>query len=285
MHLSSEKIAQAFKNACLAELQAIKPGNVHIFADGHGMVVQDFIKSAEAAAQVFSLPNLTVGELILKAVQATQEAVSCNTNLGIILLCAIIAKANSAESAADLKNNIAKTLSLLNQSDASLAYSAIRLANPAGLGQVDQFDVHQPPALNNNVTLLLAMQAAPAYDLIAQQYANGFTDVLQVGLVSYQNAITKWQNSSWAVTYCYLIFLATFADSHIVRKHGINHANQIQREAKQHLQAIWVLDNPKLYLRALLAWDADLKLRKINPGTSADLTVATLMAIELMSKS
>ena len=34
-------------------------------------------------------------------------------------------------------------------------------------------------------------------------------------------------------------------------------------------------------LEGLLAWDAALKARGINPGTSADLTVATLFA-ELM---
>jgi triphosphoribosyl-dephospho-CoA synthase len=31
----------------------------------------------------------------------------------------------------------------------------------------------------------------------------------------------------------------------------------------------------------LLEWDASLKRRDINPGTSADLTVATLLAYQL----
>ncbi|MEY4929079.1 MAG: hypothetical protein RL279_818, partial [Pseudomonadota bacterium] len=46
--LSPAVLTQAYRNACLAELQAIKPGNVHVFADGHGMTVHDFIKSADA---------------------------------------------------------------------------------------------------------------------------------------------------------------------------------------------------------------------------------------------
>ena len=45
------QLAATFKAACLAELEALKPGNVHIFADGHGMNVEQFMASAEAAAQ------------------------------------------------------------------------------------------------------------------------------------------------------------------------------------------------------------------------------------------
>ena len=36
-------LENAYYNACMAEIQALKPGNVHMFADGHGMTVQDFI--------------------------------------------------------------------------------------------------------------------------------------------------------------------------------------------------------------------------------------------------
>ena len=47
-------MTQKYTNACMAELTALKPGNVHLFADGHGMLVQDFIKSAEVSAPFFS---------------------------------------------------------------------------------------------------------------------------------------------------------------------------------------------------------------------------------------
>ena len=88
LKMTPEKLAIAFKSACMAELEALKPGNVHLFADGHGMTITDFIKSADATALVIAQPNLSVGERILHAVQATQNAVGLNTNLGIILLCA-----------------------------------------------------------------------------------------------------------------------------------------------------------------------------------------------------
>jgi triphosphoribosyl-dephospho-CoA synthetase len=88
--MNSQQLADAFKAACMAELEALKPGNVHIFADGHGMTVQDFIISAEAASAVIAQPNLSLGARILQSVQATHDAVQTNTNLGMILLGAPI---------------------------------------------------------------------------------------------------------------------------------------------------------------------------------------------------
>ena len=83
-----QEISQLFKSACVAELAALKPGNVHIFADGHGMTIQDFVKSAEAVSAVIAQPDLSLGQRIFLSVEATHKAVACNTNLGIILLCA-----------------------------------------------------------------------------------------------------------------------------------------------------------------------------------------------------
>ena len=46
-------IAAAFIAACRDELEAPKPGNVHVFADGHRMTAADFVRSAEEAAGLF----------------------------------------------------------------------------------------------------------------------------------------------------------------------------------------------------------------------------------------
>ena len=269
-------IALIYRDACMAELGALKPGNVHLFADGHGMVVQDFIKSADASSQVIALPNLSVGERILTAIKATWEAVGCNTNLGIILLAApMIQAASSTEGFSHLA--LQEVLNNLTEDDAVKVYEAISIAKPAGLGEVQQHDVHQTP----QITLLEAMRAAADRDLIAQQYANGYQDIFNLGVTTYQHYLAKWERPAWAVTATYLAFLAGFEDSHIARKYGNQVAKAIQQEAKKHFQSFTSQENPKLYQATLLAWDADLKKRGINPGTSADLTVATLFAIRL----
>ena len=43
-------VAQVFHDACLAELDALKPSNVHRLSNGHRMSVADFERSAAAAA-------------------------------------------------------------------------------------------------------------------------------------------------------------------------------------------------------------------------------------------
>jgi len=270
-------IALIYRDACMAELSAVKPGNVHMFADGHGMVVQDFIKSADTSSKVIAKPNLSVGERILSAVKASWDAVGCNTNLGIILLASPLIQAAYSKDGFSQKA-LQEVLDNLTVDDAFKAYEAISIATPAGLGEVEQHDVSQTP----QITLLEAMQAASDRDLIAQQYANGYQDVFNLGVTTYQRYLAKWERSAWAISATYLAFLAAFEDSHIARKFTKEVAQVIQLEAKSHFINFTSQENPKLYQATLLAWDTDLKRRGINPGTSADLTVATILANELL---
>lgn len=272
-------IEALFKAACLQELQAIKPGNVHMFADGHGMTVQDFMASAEAVSVVIAQPNLSLGERILMSVQITQNVVHCNTNLGIILLCAPLIQAAYQPITMRLSEHLKLVLNSTTVEDATLCFKAIALANPAGLGKSAQHDVHKTA----DCTLLQAMQTAASHDLIARQYHHNFADIFEFGLPKFEQSLAQWQNASWATTALYLHFLAAYLDTHIVRKYGEALAKRVQAEAVQHLHVFTALENPKLYLGELLRWDADLKVRGINPGTSADLTVASLFVHALQN--
>lgn len=274
--MTSEQLVIAYQSACMAELQAIKPGNVHVFADGHGMSIHDFIKSADVSAVEIAKPNLSVGERIFSAVEATQKAVGLNTNLGIILLCAPLIHAallTSVDGNQSLQQRLVYTLNELSVNDGLLTAQAIVLANPAGLGSSSVNDVHKQP----NVTLLEMMVAAQHRDRIAWQYANAFSDVIGYGLAHYKKAMDKWQNQAWAATALYLGFLTRQLDTHVIRKHGEVLAVELMHEAHEVEAAYWATDNPKLVQKQLLAWDASLKSRNMNPGTSADLTVATLL--------
>jgi triphosphoribosyl-dephospho-CoA synthase len=267
----SHQLTIAFKTACMAELEALKPGNVHIFADGHGMTVQDFIASAEAVSEVIAQPNLSLGERILQSVQATQNAVKMNTNLGMILLCAPIIQAKLRANGTGLQANIHAVLGSTSIDDAEACFAAIKLANPAGLGSSEAHDVHAPA----DCTLQVAMQQAAYKDSIARQYTNNFADVFD-GVVVYQKVLNQWQKPAWAVTALHLHFMRHFLDSHIARKHNETIAKLVQNEAIEHALEFAKNFNPKNYQTELLNFDAALKKRGLNPGTSADLTVASL---------
>ncbi|WP_204351156.1 triphosphoribosyl-dephospho-CoA synthase, partial [Serratia marcescens] len=48
--LAPERIESLYRAACLAELDALKVGNVHAYAGGHRMETADFVASAEVSA-------------------------------------------------------------------------------------------------------------------------------------------------------------------------------------------------------------------------------------------
>jgi triphosphoribosyl-dephospho-CoA synthase len=273
------QLSQAYQRACLAEIEAIKPGNVHIFADGHGMVVADFIKSAEVSCLEISRLEYSLGERIYYAFEATWKAVGCNTNLGIILLCAPILHALLYSSKATLQEKLMEVLSSTTIEDAQFMFDAIKLANPAGLGESNEHDIHHKA----DCTLLQAMQYSANKDCIAQQYSNQFYDVFTHSLPCYREHLMRWERPAWAATAMYLNWLATFKDSHIYRKYGENVADYVMTQSRPHYLAFSQLDNPKLYLPNLMQFDQQLKKLEINPGTSADLTVATLLIDELLT--
>jgi triphosphoribosyl-dephospho-CoA synthase len=280
-HFSPKILEQAYLNACFAELEALKPGNVHIFADGHGMQVKDFIDSAEVSAPVLCDDDQfgfrTLGQRILATLEVTYAKVGCNTNLGIVLLAAPIVQAAMQYPCLPLQSALQQVLQESTVEDAEHVYAGIRLVSPAGMGQRSEHDVAQKP----QITLLAAMQLASTHDMVARQYSEAYAQIFKQAIPLYQACIARWERPAWALTAVYLHWLSTVPDSHILRKYGDDIANQVRQAAYQHDQALMALENPKQYMPHLLKWDQSLKQNKLNPGTSADLTVITAMLATL----
>ena len=271
------RIADAFKWACLAELDAPKPGNVHAFASGHRMTVDEFVRSADAAAAPLSAEGTRVGVRIDAAVAATFAAVGTNTNLGIILLCAPLAAAAERDvTRTGLRGAVGDVLRNLDVDDANLAFRAIVRAAPAGLGRSASHDVFNPAT----VTLFQAMAEAADRDLVARQYVTDFAEIFDLGLPLLE-AGENDADPKWATLATFLGFLSASPDSHIARKFGAKTAQAVQRKAATFRRMLRAAEEPTQLLAALLAWDSALKDEGINPGTSADLTVATLFAYRL----
>lgn len=271
--LSAPDIEAYFVAACEAELSALKPGNVHRFSPGHGMDVSFFERAARAAGPHIADASLTVGRRILRATQASVAATGVNTNLGIVLLAAPLAKA-AAEThvGTGLRRRLAVVLSLLSIADAQDAFAAIRLANPAGLGHVDRGDIRQS---GPEMTLIQAMHIAADRDRIARAYVTAYEDIFDFALPHYTQALAAASSPDLAITTLHMTLLAEYPDSHIARKFGLEKANEVRDQARA-LSHLWTpVAVPKSRL-GLLDFDADLKSRGLNPGTTADLVVATL---------
>ena len=266
--MSPTGIARAFETACRAELSALKPGNVHIFAAGHGMEVAQFEHAAAAAAPAVARADLTVGARIEAAVAASLAVAGCNTNLGIILLCVPLAAA-AEQGQGDLRAALGAVLDTLDVADAQAAFRAIVAANPGGLGAVPDADVR----VSATITLKSAMAMAAGRDSISRQYVTAFEDIFSLGVPALGDSPLARER----VEAAYLAFLATFPDSHLARKFGIATAETVQAEAQAVRAQVEGLDGGRRH-DLLLAFDSRLKARGLNPGTTADLTVASIFA-------
>ncbi len=276
-------MAQAVLEICLDELDALKPGNVGRHGDGHAMTVEQFAISAAVSAPILADARLSVGERILGAVEATRAAVACNTNLGILLLAAPLVRALeiAASDRDDLRGRLRRVLATLNREDTECVFRAIRLANPAGLGSSTEHDVTGPATTG----LLAVMRHAAERDRIARQYAEAYADIFELGLSAFDSAMERWRDKRWATVYSYLNFLAQFPDSHVLRKLGATTAEEVRSLGERLRDQLAASDCPEQHVDELLRADRALKARGINPGTSADLTVAILLVKRFQSMS
>jgi triphosphoribosyl-dephospho-CoA synthase len=277
--LTQNEVGALFIAACRAELEALKPGNVHVHSAGHGMEAEQFAASARAAAPWIANASMAVGERIYRAVEASLAAAECNTNLGILLLAGPLAAAAEKDKPAGLRDRLKDVLAATDDADAACVFDAIRLASPGGLGSVPDQDVASAPT----VGLRKAMSLAAERDRIAQAYVNDFAEVFEFGLPKFELICRQAADRSFAVTTLHMAYLSAFADSHIARKFGGSIAEEVRAAAlglKSHWQPVVRADA----LGDLERFDAELKARQLNPGTTADFVVTTLFAADICDR-
>jgi triphosphoribosyl-dephospho-CoA synthase len=270
-------VAAAAQLACLLEVSAPKPGNVcpgRHFAD---LRYEDFLASAVAIGPPMGEAGTrSVGETIRAAIEATARRTRSNTNLGIVLLLAPLARA-ALSGAGALRDRLRDVLDGTTVEDAREVYAAIRLAAPGGLGKAEAEDVADEP----RVTLLDAMRLAAHRDGIAREYESGFETTFTIGTPALERARADGLGWDDAVVETFLTLLAAAPDTHVARRGGEALAADVSRRATAVLTAGGVRSDAG---RAAID-EMDRALRDAantgNPGTSADLTAAAIFVVLL----
>ena len=270
--LSPPEIVLCAQAACLLEVAAAKPGNVSRYHDFGDTTFEDFLLSAMATgAALGPAGEAGVGETVVRAVQATRRWVAVNTNLGIVLLLAPLARA-AAGNGAPLRSRLSRVLATLTIADAQAVYAAIRLADPGGLGQVEAQDVRDEPT----VTLREAMALAAERDTIAREYVTDYDVTFGLAVPALQRVRARGLGWPAATLESYLRVLAEIPDTLIARKRGDTVARAVSERAREVLGA----GEPGSPERAQAtdAFDAELRgdANRLNPGTTADLVAAAL---------
>jgi triphosphoribosyl-dephospho-CoA synthase len=270
---TADGVAGAAQLACVLEVSAEKPGNItptHDFAD---TTFEDMVRSAIAVGPPLGRAGERgVGETVLAAVEASRAVAPSNTNLGIALLLAPLARA--ALAGGELRAQLAAVLRALDLADARAAYAAIRVAGAGGLEEPVEHDVRSEP----DVGLREAMVSAAARDSIASEYASDFALTFETGLPALAAALGDGLSARDAIVEVHLRLLDAAPDTLIARKRGTEAAQRVSAGARAVLAAGGV--RTEAGCEALRSFDASLREsgNALNPGATADLVTAVVFA-------
>jgi triphosphoribosyl-dephospho-CoA synthase len=266
-----DAVSGAAQLACVLEASAEKPGNVTPSHDFDDTSYEDMLRSGIALGpELGRAGERGVGETVLASVRASRDAAGANTNLGIALLLAPLARA--ALGGGPLRERLGDVLRALTVDDARDAYAAIRLAGAGGLEERVEHDVRDEP----RVTLREAMAAAAQRDTIASEYVTDHAVTYELGLPGLSDALGDGLRPRDAIVELALRLLAAVPDTLIARKRGADAAGRVAAGARQVLTAGGVRSDRGR--TALTGFDASLRQdgNALNPGTTADLVTAVL---------
>jgi triphosphoribosyl-dephospho-CoA synthase len=269
----SLSLQQQIQLACLLEVSAPKPGNVGPLREFADTSFADMARSALVLGEALAeerARRLPVGQLIADAIEATARVAQANTNLGIVLLFAPLARAAATRRAGEeLRAATSRTLAALDVADAEAAFAAIVRARPGGLGDGGEHDVRRPA----RGSLREAMAAAAQRDSIASEYASDYAIVFGEGLPLLRSALERGLPTLEAIVALALELLARRPDTLIARKAGPQAAEAVSRAAAEVVAG----------RRSRAELDAQLREdhNRLNPGATADLVAATLLAAQL----
>jgi triphosphoribosyl-dephospho-CoA synthase len=252
---TARAVADAAQLACVLEVSAEKPGNITPSHDFDDTTYEDMLRCAIAIGAEL-VADRGVGETVLAVVEASRRVAPANTNLGIALLLAPLAKA--AMAGGPLRDKLGETLRALDVADARAAYEAIRLAGAGGLDEPVEHDVRAEPEIG----LREAMAAAADRDSVASEYVTDFALTFEIGLPALRDLTRE------AIVELHLRLLAHTPDTLIARKAGADAAARVSAGARDVLAG----------RRTLQSFDASLRTdgNRLNPGTTADLVTATV---------
>ncbi|HUX98601.1 MAG TPA: triphosphoribosyl-dephospho-CoA synthase [Candidatus Deferrimicrobium sp.] len=299
---TEKDIAMCGSIAALLEVSGYpKPGNVHRTCDFKETRYEHFLISSVILSPILetiahrgylakknqiTLNEIKLGECILKGAKLNQLwHTGGNTNFGILLLLIPLACAagmlidHPSPSIQLLRENLEIIIKNSTSEDTIELYEAIRLIQPGGLGAVERFDVASTSSdklQQENINLFKIFKLSADWDSIAREWVTNFQITFEIGYPYFKSLFSETNDINISIVHTYLKILGDTPDTLISRKYGKALAELTSHKAKYILNEGGLLSKESIEL----LWKFDLELRnekKINPGTTADLTAASIM--------
>jgi triphosphoribosyl-dephospho-CoA synthase len=237
-----------------------KPGNVDRCHDYPETRLEHFLAStlfARSALEEAELGKGRIGEIIKHAVRDTNCHAGGNTHFGAFILLIPLVYGN------DIPGAI-QAIERTDTSDAVAFYKAFAMTE-VRMNATDELDVHDPHALtlirDRGMSLLDIMRHSAPGDMVAREWINGFA-LTRRGA----DLLHHFGPGRHAITETFLTLLATEPDTFVIKKHGTEVARGVMLSARD------VLDGK----RTAEAFDEDCIRRDINPGSTADIIIASI---------
>ena len=272
-----DNLQNAYLFACRKDIELIKPGNVNIKSPHSDTNAEDYLESSLLSSKELFKPDYSLGERILNSIKITRSKIKTNTNLGIILLCAPIIHACIYFNNLTMREGIKKTLSSSTVKDTQDLCMAINISAPGGLGTREIYDTASKPTVN----ILEIMNHSASYDRISYQYSHDYSDIFDFIIPRLVFLNKKHNSLDISLSVMFMEILAKIPDSHISRKYGNKIAKKTSNNASDLLKILDREYSPDYLADRLNNLDYEYKKKGINPGTTADLLVASLMIYKI----
>lgn len=292
--MDSDLISKIAQIASVLEVSGHpKPGNVHRTQDFDDMVFEDFLISGIVIGDLMKkaaengyrygddhrLHKIRLGEIIKEAVIETDKWIGNNTNLGITMMLApLSAAAGMSNNIIDLRNNVIRIMEATTSKDAVNLYDAINIADAGGMGEQEELDVADAEArgriIKENINMYKVLEMSSKWDLLSYELTNGMPVTFETGFPTFKEVKPEYGINK-ATVQTFLTILSKNPDTLISRKYGNDMARIVSADADSILQNGGIL-NPQGQL-LLREFDKQLTRNKLNPGTTADITAASIM--------
>ncbi|MDK2372664.1 MAG: triphosphoribosyl-dephospho-CoA synthase [Candidatus Korarchaeota archaeon] len=292
MEVDHWDIVRAFTLGPVLEATIPKPGNVNRYRDFEDLTIYHFLFGSisivkvlyEAVERGFKvregalLPReIGLGGLIEEAVSRSMDAQGTNANLGIIkLIIPLAAACPLSEDFSALGSTARELIEESVPEDTVALYRAIRRANPGGLKREVEYDVYGDNVfeelVRDQVNLLKISELGCRVELVYCEWLNGYERTLWLTNLL-EDLLTLNNDLEGAVIKGFLMLMSQELDTLIVRRAGVERAEQVRNLARKVLSGEILLEELDSFLRS--------GRKPLNPGSLADVTAAAISLLIL----
>ncbi|GFO98144.1 triphosphoribosyl-dephospho-CoA synthetase [groundwater metagenome] len=277
--MTSSHIARCAQLAMVLEVSATpKPGNIdrdHNYSDTR---FEHFLASAVGVFPILEKASGSgsgIGSLIREAVaESSKWQKGGNTHFGaFILLIPLVMAAGRCNDRACLKTQVQNVMRRTTVDDAVEFYRAFSEAG-VKVKPVDDLDLADAASIEKiraqGLTLFNLMEISATYDMIAEEWTNGFQKTFECA-ASLQSKI-KRHGINDAVVLTFMELLSRNKDTFITTKFDSVKAEEVSIRAENILKKGGMDD----IRDDIHSFDDELIKERVNPGSTADLIISGL---------